>query len=163
MATSWRDILDKVLAEREGVAIRSVSPVSSPEGVETAPNRPNRPNGTLPADLVAGFGVLASMPCPTKARSDRWDEVVRDALALSETWAVQAFGLGWSALDLFGAVTDPAGDPYCDGLAVKLDGRRVLAICKTFATVADANGGRTCLYRGETSGARLLWALGRGR
>jgi hypothetical protein len=101
------------------------------------------------------------MPCPPKARKDRWNGVVRDALGLSEKWAVQALGLGWSPLDVFGTVLDPAGDREADGLAVRLQGRRVLALCASFAIVDDGNGGRTYLYRGNNEGARLLWELGR--
>jgi hypothetical protein len=62
---------------------------------------------------------------------------------------------------MFGAVADKAGDPAADGLAVKLQGRKVLAICARFATVADANAGRSYLYRGSNEGTRLLWEIGR--
>lgn len=115
----------------------------------------------LPGTVKAGLAALDDAKPPKGVDTEAWQRAVADALALaSRGWAAQAIGLGWSPLDLFGAVTGPAGDPFCDGLAVKLNGRRVLALCATFATVADANGGRSYLYRGETEGARLLWALG---
>ena len=118
----------------------------------------------LPGTVNAGLALLSKTPAPKAIGSELWSEIVKDALALaSDGWAAQALALGWSPLDLFGAVTDPDGDPAGDGLAVKLEGRRVLALCATFATVADAGGGRTYLYRGHNDGARLLWALDRGR
>jgi hypothetical protein len=89
--------------------------------------------------------------------------VVRDADELaSQGWAAKALQFGWSSLDLFGAVTQPDGDPAGDGLAVRLAGRRLLAICEGFATVEDPGGGRSYLHRGDTSGARLLWELANG-
>jgi hypothetical protein len=104
------------------------------------------------------------MPCPTGINGRLWQAVALDAARLvADGWAAAALGLGWSALDLFGAVTDKAGDPVADGLAAKLQGRKVLAICASFATVTDANGGRFYLYRSPSEGARLLWELGRGQ
>lgn len=119
---------------------------------------------TLPGTIKAGLVRLSTLPAPNPVGAELWPEIVNDALGLaSDGWAAQALGLGWSPLDLYGAVTDPDGDPAADGLAVKLEGRRVLALCATFATVADANGGRTYLYRGNNEGAGLLWTLERGR
>jgi hypothetical protein len=64
-------------------------------------------------------------------------------------------------LDLFGAVTGKQGDPNGDGLAVKLSGRPLLALCASFATVRDGPSARSYLYRGKNAGAALLWELGR--
>jgi hypothetical protein len=104
------------------------------------------------------------MAAPRGVKLQAWTETVADALRLADQgWASQALALGWTPLDLFGAVTDPDGDPAGDGLALKLEGRRVLAICEGFATVADAGDGRSYLHRGDTSPARLLWALDRDK
>lgn len=142
---------------------------------DTRDNRDNRDNSSadvpivpnvpaFPSHLGAGLKHLQTMAAPHVVRAERWPAVVADALQLVRAgWAVQALALGWSPLDLFGAVTDPAGDPEADGLAVRLGGRRVLALCASFATVADDGGGRAYLYRGSNQGARLLWALGDGR
>lgn len=119
---------------------------------------------TLPPDLADGLKRLERMAVPLCVRPDAWPTVVADALRLTgEGWALQAIKLGWSATDLYGAVLDPAGDREADGLAVRLGGRKLLALCSSFATVADDNGGRTYLYRGNGNGSRLLWELGRGR
>ncbi len=112
--------------------------------------------------VAAGLDRLRTMPAPRGADPAAWAAVVADAVQIvSNGWAAQALALGWSELDLFGAVTDPDGDPAADGLAVKLAGRRVMAISETFATVADDGGGRSFHYRGNSDGAVLLWDIGR--
>lgn len=120
---------------------------------------------TLPADTADGLKRLARMAVPRGVRCPEvWPIAIADAQRLAaEGWASQALKLGWSALDLFGAVLDPAGNREADGLAVRLGGRKVLALCSTFATVDDGKGGRSYLYRGDAKGVRLLWELGRGR
>ena len=118
----------------------------------------------LPGMLSAGITSLGECPCPQRMDATAWASAVRDAKALgNDGWALQALSLGWSPLDLFGAVTDPTGDPDGDGLAVKLAGRKVLAICASFATVQNGEHGRAFIYRRTNDGARLLWALSRGR
>ena len=131
---------------------------------ENAPIVPNVTNVTgLPADVLSGLERLKVASAPRLMRPERWPIAVADALRLAvDGWAAQALGLGWSPLDLFGAVPASGGDPTADGLAVKLQGRKVLALCGSFATVADT-GGRSFLHRGNNGGARLLWELGRGR
>ncbi len=117
--------------------------------------------GGLESTLPVGLEQLESMSPPKRCDPASWQECVTDALRLvSDGWAAQALALGWTPLDLFGVVTDPEGNPDADGLAVKLGGRRVLAICEGFATVEDEGGGRSYLHRGDTSGTRLLWELG---
>jgi len=117
----------------------------------------------LPDHVATGLDQLRLMPVPRRVDPAAWSAVVADALRLErEGWATQALALGWSELDLFGAVTDPEGDPAAEGLAVKLGGRRVLAMCETFATIADPGGGRCWHYRGNNEGAVLLWELGHG-
>lgn len=138
---------------------------------ETAINGPcssvpfprERNSGTsLPDDLAAGVARLKKMRAPRLLLPDRWPIAVADASYLAQSgWAAKALALGWYPLDLFGAVTDATGDPDADGLAVKLGGRRILAICGTFATVDGDRGGRIYLHRGNNDGAQLLWNLGR--
>lgn len=163
--SSWRDFARKVEPDESEPANSAISANSSEFGGSEAPNGTNGTNGTdLPADIQRGLSRLNTAAAPRFCRADAWPQAVSDTLRLAnEGWAQQALNLGWSALDLFGAVTDPAGDPDADGLAVKLRGRKVLAICGSFATVADENGGRSFLYRRTNEGARLLWLLGRGR
>lgn len=116
-----------------------------------------RNNGTsLPDDLVAGVARLKKMRAPCLLLPDKWPIAVAGAVYLIESgWAAKALALSWSPLDLFGAVTDPRGDPYSDGLAVWLSGRKLLAICATFA-VADYGGGRAYFNRRQQVGAKLL-------
>jgi hypothetical protein len=127
--------------------------------------RPRERNaGTLPSDLAASLSRLPRLPCPPGVKPDSWRAVILDCQRLvDENWAAEALSLGWSVLDLFGAVTDKQGDPNGDGLAVKLGGRPLVALCASFATVRDGPSSRTYLYRGRNAGARLLWELGNER
>jgi hypothetical protein len=104
------------------------------------------------------------LPCPPGVKPDSWRAVILDCQRLvDENWAAEALNLGWSALDLFGAVTDKQGDPAGDGLAVKLGGRPLVALCAPFSIVRDGPSSRTYLYRGSNAGTQLLWELGGGR
>ncbi len=115
---------------------------------------------SLPEGVAAGLQRLRSMPRPRGVDAAVWGVVVADALALAKQgWASQALALGWSELDLFGAGVDTAGDAAADGLAVRLRGRRMVAVSETFATIADPGGGRTWHYRRDTEGAVLLWKI----
>jgi hypothetical protein len=118
----------------------------------------------LPAACADGLRRLQSMPSPRLMRPDLWPLVVSDALRLArDGWAANALALGWSELDLFGAVPDPHGEPAGDGLAVWLAGRKVLALCASFAVADDGDGGRSYFNRREQVGAVLLWSLGSSR
>ena len=117
---------------------------------------------SLPEDILAGVRRLKSMRPPRLVTPEKWPIVVADALRLAdEGWAATALAMNspWVALELFGAVTDLAGDPYSDGLAVWLSGRKLLAIDEKLAVVRD---GQSWAYynRREQVGARLLWELG---
>lgn len=115
----------------------------------------------LPADIGAGLDRLRAMRCPKGLDPLAFRVATLAALGLArDGWAAKALALGWSPLDLFGAVTDATGDAYSNGLAVWLAGRRVLAICATHAIVEDGEG-RAYFNRIDRSGARLLWELGR--
>lgn len=121
-----------------------------------------RNNGTsLPDDLVAGVARLKRMRAPRLLTPDAWPIAVSDASYLAGSgWAAKALALRWSPLNLFGAVTDAEGDPYGEGLAVWLAGRRVLAITATCATVEDG-GDRHFYNRRAQVGAKLLWEIDR--
>jgi hypothetical protein len=118
----------------------------------------------IPADVADGLDRLAHIAPPKGVNRDHWEQAVRDAHTLAGGgWAQQALALGWTPLDLFGAVTDKLGDPSGDGLAVKLAGRKLLAISEGFATIENGSSGRAYLHRYSNDGARLLWEIGRGR
>jgi len=114
--------------------------------------------------VTNGLNRLSKMAAPPLQRPEAWPLVVSDALGLArDGWAAKALALGWSPRDLFGAVPDPAGDPAGDSLAVRLSGRRVMALCGTYAVVEDVGGGRSYFTRREAEGAVLLWQLGNQR
>ena len=138
---------------------------------ENRANVPNVPNvlALVPQDVLTNLHALAAMAAPKVINPTIWPEIVSDAMRLRDGgWLGQAFALGWSALDLFGAMPDPDGDPLGDGLAVRLAGRRMLAISEQFATVEEPHG-RSFLHRpaflsGEKRSdlnAVLLWELSR--
>ncbi len=136
---------------------------NSPTFGANVPIVPNVP-ASLPPSIVDGLARLTDAPAPRLIVPDAWPIAVADALRLaSDGWAEKALAMGWAQLDLFGAVPDREGDPYADGLAVKLGGRTILALCATFATVSSGGAARTYLHRGNNEGAVLLWDLGRGR
>lgn len=117
----------------------------------------------LPPTVRDGLAALARLAAPRLCRPELWPRVVADALRLAtDGWATQALSLGWSPLDLFGAVPDPAGDPHGDGLAVWLSGRKVVALTADGAAVLNGDTGRTYFLRPRAPGAVLIWALGRG-
>lgn len=154
MARTWRDY----------ACDNSDNTDKSPEsGPHTAPIVPTVPIVTgLPDAIREGLSSLASGPAPRVVNPQFWPAVVADALRLaSDGWAQQALRLEWTPLDVFGAVIDPHGDPAADGLAVKLNGRPIVAISARFATVRDRPGAWSYIYRGSNDGARLLWEIGR--
>lgn len=113
----------------------------------------------LPEDIIAGLAKLKTMRCPKLRTPNVWPRVVDDALEMArDDWAAKGLALGWSELDLWGVVTDAAGDPYSDGLAVWLAGRKLLAITETCATVENGVG-RQFYNRREQVGAKLLWNI----
>ena len=164
---SWRDYARVVEPNSETCANSAVSANSSGLSPDPAPIGAIGTNGTaslsLPLPIARGLAALPTMACPRDLNSTRWPIAVADAAKLGgDGWAAKAIALGWTDLDLFGVVAARDGDPDADGLAVKLAGRRLLAMCGTFATVDPGGGGRLYMHRGNNAGARLLWAR-RGR
>ena len=162
---SWRDY---ARSESDGPDDRAISAISAKSPALAAVEAPNGTNGTngtdFPSTVVAGLKRLDAMGVPKGGDPRAWRLAVKDAAALvTEGFAVQALGLGWSPLDLFGGQLAKSGDPYADGLAVWLQGRRVVALTDAHAIATDANGGRHFFNRPRAPGSTLLWALGRGR
>jgi hypothetical protein len=135
------------------------------EPCSTVPLSRDGTDGTpdLPSAIVAGVRSLRSLPCPQGLDPRVWRIAIVDALKIADSgWSAKALALGWTDLDLFGAVPNADGDPADDGLALWLDGRELLAMTADYAVAAHP-GGRAYFNRREASGAVLLWALGRGR
>lgn len=155
MARSWRDYL----AEKEDAAAHDNRDNSDnrPPIVAIVPN-------VMDSSIQSGVLRVKAMPTPRGADRAAWQCAVKDAAKLlDEGWVASALGLGWTPLDLFGGQLKRSGDPYADGLAVWLQGRRVLAITADHAIASDANGGRHFFNRPRAPGASLMWALGNGR
>lgn len=114
----------------------------------------------LPAAIVEGLERLRVMAAPRVQNPVAWRVSVTDAIALAQDgWAARALSLGWSALDVFGAVADPGGSAGDDGLATWLQGRKLSVISATFA-LAEADGGKFYFNRHDRGGTRLLWEFG---
>lgn len=150
--SSWRDVAAAV-AQRQG---------PMPEAVAVE-------NFGLPNDLAAALRRLETMPPPRKLeRSANWQGVVTDAMKIArDRWAAKAMALGWTAGDLFGI--GPRDDWDFQGLAVWLDGRRIVMLDAERAIVAGDSGNRRSTF--ERGGMRhgthptitpvMLWDFGR--
>ncbi len=116
----------------------------------------------LPADLREGLGRLQAMKPPNVTRPQVWCAVVADAVRLAAYgWASQALSLGWPPLSLWGCSPTICGNPDHDGLAVWLDGRRILLLDEQTCIVDAGAGARAVFTRQAPMGAVLLWDLGR--
>lgn len=152
----WMELAARL--EAEGVGDNKDVRDNSPNQAPNVPYVPNVP-GSLPLSITSGLRRLLSMAAPRLACPAVWPRVVSDALSLaSQGWAEKAFALGWTPLDLFGAVTEAAGDPFSDGLAVWLAGRSLVVICDQFAAAED-NVFRAYFQRHQRDGAKLLWEI----
>lgn len=128
---------------------------------------PPKAQGGIPPHVATGLARLGAMPTPNLLNPDLWSPIVIDARRLaSEGWAASALGLGWHSLDLWGCWTgtdhDP-GDDRRDGLAVWLNGRRIIALDDCTAAVASEKG-CAWYHRPRDYGERVyLWQVGERR
>ena len=106
-----------------------------PSGFETAAR--NLFAGLDPAESLSDFPAV------------RWQLFLADAHCLVEGgWVVRAEELGWTWQDLFGAdEAKPFARIDKAGLALLLDGNRVVAMTGTSATIATRTGGRQTFRR----------------
>jgi len=126
-------------------------------------------NFGLPDDLAAALRRLEVMPAPRKLEKPaNWRGVVADAMTIArDRWAVKAMTLGWTVGDLFGI--GPRDDWDFQGLAVWLDGRRIVMLDDKQAIVAgDPGNYRSVFVRGgmrhgthSSTAPVLLWEFGR--
>jgi hypothetical protein len=96
----------------------------------------------------------------------RWSQFVADAEALiAGGWATQARALGWAVFDLFGCDPDrPFARIDQQGLCWLLNGRKVIALTATAATIETSSGARLTYRRGPgRKGQMLPWHGRRGR
>ncbi len=160
MARSWRDF--EAQSRLANACDNSDnSDVSSPGPLVRHTNVTNVTNvRSLPSDLQAGLVRLQAMSAPRITRPQVWPEIVSDALRLaSEGWAPQAIALGWGPLDLWGCSPDGGGNPDHEGLALWLDGRRILLLDERTCIVDAGAGARVVFTRRPFEGAVLLWEI----
>ena len=116
----------------------------------------------LPAACADGLARLQAMPTPRITRPEVWLAIVADALRLArDGWAAQALALGWSIAEIWGCSPVRSGNPDHDGLAVWIDGRRVLLLDDGCCIVETGPNARSVYNRRGAGGATLLWDLGR--
>ena len=149
---SWRDAAAAAMGE--GVHF------AAPPAVE---------NFGLPDDLAAALRHLEVMPAPRKLQQPaNWRGVIADAMVLArDRWAAKAMALGWTVGDLFGVGERTDWD--FQGLAVWLDGRRIIMLDEKQAIVVSNSGDfRAAFVRGgmrhgthPTISPVLLWDFGR--
>jgi hypothetical protein len=149
---SWREVAAAV-AQRQ-----------QPEAIAIAVE-----NFGLPDDLAAALRRLETLPPPRKLdRTANWRGVIADAMTIArDRWAAKAMALGWTAGDLFGI--GPRDDWDFQGLAVWLNGRRIVMLDDKQAIVAGESGDdRSAFVRGGMRHGThpaitpvMLWEFGR--
>jgi hypothetical protein len=86
---------------------------------------------------------------------ERWQQAIRDAEYFLAKWGQPAQALGWTTVELFGLHPVPARPSLsyrrlsrcdCTGLIWLLQGRPVVALTDTTATISTASNG-TVTYR----------------
>lgn len=147
---------------------RDAAAAAMGEGVDFA-SPPTLEKFGLPDDLAAALRRLEMMPAPRKLQqSANWRGVVADAMVLArDRWAAKALALGWTPGDLFGIGSRDDWD--FQGLAVWLDGRRIVMLDSKHAIIAGNPGDyRTAFLRGgmrrgihPTIKPMMLWDFGR--
>ncbi len=119
------------------------------------------PDG-VPEEWAQGVGDLMVMPAPPAWSDEGWKTLQEDALRFLQEWASQAYRLGWTALDLFGAHrTKPTARLGCMGLVLLLKGRPVVAITEHSAAIKTASGGSLTIQRRAAPPVEpcLVWEL----
>jgi len=107
------------------------------------------------------FAALDVGRPPKGVSPNRWREVLDDGGRFLDRWAVVADGLGWSALDLFGAHPTAPGARYDQmGLVWLIGGGEVIAITSDSARIKPPSGAVQTYCRKRTAESRPLWELG---
>ena len=155
---------EKWLRANGGGEVEQAAKVAKPAKVEPAlATLATLAGGSLPNELQGGIGRLQSMKPPNIARPQVWFAVVADAVRLAaDGFAAHALRLGWHPLELWGCSPDRGGNPNHDGLAVWLDGRRVLLVDDATCIVESGPDARSVFHRRSVAaGGVFLWDLGR--
>jgi len=106
----------------------------------------------------AGIEQLTKLSQPTFLAKERWDELVFDAVQVSQVWGATLAALGWSITDIFGCNPEPrAGRLDRDGLVILLRGRKVISITDCLAVICDGKVRHTFRRDHERLGSVPLW------
>ena len=109
-----------------------------------------------------GVADLARMTPLDGFTSMQWGLIGQDAAELLRTHGTDMRRLGWNAADAFGIHPDALGRAVrAWGLALLLDGGRVMDVTENGAKIERANGVRQSFTRRSGSGAVPIWEIGR--
>jgi hypothetical protein len=104
--------------------------------------------GGAPTAWAEALARLDVDRAPHTVPAARWRQFVQDCAHFMDEWAMQAAGLGWTPLDLFGCDRHhPLLRIERAGLLWQVNGGRVGALSQSIAVVASRQGLRTRLYR----------------
>ena len=116
----------------------------------------------IPREWTEGFARLQVVRQPDGVPARRWQQVIDDAGHFIDRWAVQAAGLGWRTLDVFGMhATQPEERFNAAGLVWYIAGAEVLAIAEHMAKLRLRSGALQSFRRNvaEYPEAAAIWTL----
>jgi hypothetical protein len=112
----------------------------------------------MPAEWRAGIQILEEMAAPHGATTDRWAQIVQDAVRFAWWCHADAIAAEWTTGNIFGF--DPDQPDGLHGLIFDIRGGRVIRITNEEATIRVASGWRIH-HRRMPDTARPIWRLGR--
>jgi hypothetical protein len=120
-------------------------------------SKPPKVRASVTAEAFCFGGALNALEagCPDFIEPRRWQQCLLDAQHFLGKWGDKALALGWTAQELFG-LHEPLPKPHASysrlsrydatGLLWLLQGRSVIALTDTTATISTPSGG-TLTYR----------------
>lgn len=106
------------------------------------------------------MALLRDVPYAPGFTPISWNDIIADADAFLDQWAIEAARLGWTDLDLFGVhPIAPAFRYDCMGLIPLIRGDEVIGISETRATTRSRSGNLLIYLRRPMTGAVLIWRL----
>ena len=127
------------------------------------PNAPRAAEGN-PDPWADGVAQLRRMMPLDGFSVAQWHQIATDAAALLTAWGNEMHQLGWSAADAFGIHPDVLGRAVRGwGLALLLDGGRVVDVTAAGATIKRLNGVQQSFTRRSGNGAVPVWEIGPAR
>lgn len=141
-----------------------VSHVSSCVTCVTPPTSQIEAPRSLPEDALAswhsGVAVMQVMDPPLDFSATRWTRACLDAAALLEMHGLELLTMGWTATDVFGLHPKaPGAAVRCYGLALALDGGKVMKLTAEGAGIVRPSGAILQFRHGGGRPAVPAWAL----